>query len=83
MAKLLAALSTYIIPEILSIEGKKCHEVIDEKGRLTRDDSLQEGQHWANFHHGHKEQAEDQSHISSFSHALLSTWENKWAYPVA
>lgn len=63
MAKFLAAWYTYAISEILCIKGKTCHEVTDEKGRLTQRDGLQEGQGWVNFHHGHKEQAEGQSHV--------------------
>ena len=67
-AKLLAAWGTYAILDVLCIKGKKCHEVIHEKGRMTQHDSLQEGQGWANFHHGLKEQAEGQSHIFPLSH---------------
>lgn len=44
MAKLLAAWGTYASPEMLCIKGKKWHEVIHEKERMTQHDSLQEGQ---------------------------------------
>lgn len=68
MVKLLAAWGTYVLPEILCIKGKKCHKVMEEKGRMIQHDSLQEKESWASYHCGHKQQAEGQSHIFPFSH---------------
>lgn len=85
MAKLFAAWGTYDLPEILCIRGKKCHEVTQGKERMIQHHCLQENNSWANFHHGHKEHGEGQSHIFPLSHpnSLLSTCENKWACPIA
>lgn len=83
MARLVAAWGTYVLPEILCIKDKKCHEVIQEKERLIQHQCLREKDGWANFHHGHKEHTEGQSHIFLLSHTpTLRASENKWACPI-
>lgn len=72
MARLVAAWGTYVLPEILCIKDKKCHEVIQEKERLIQHQCLREKDGWANFHHGHKEHTEGQSHIFLLSTPQLS-----------